>query len=201
MSSDGRKAPPPAPPLPPLRKSVQSSSSGELAAETPCVCPESSVSTPEDDILRRKEAPLAQEPYRPIYYFFYGTLTQPKVLSHILDLHEEPVLRPAKITGYELASWGQYPALVDGGTGQEVTGHAYPVQSTEDELKLARYETDAYEAVPCWIRFADGRDPASELGLTFKYAGDDESLKAGRFDRKLWELRMGTRLPDRWKVS
>lgn len=36
--------------------------------------------------------------------------------------------------------------------------------------------------------------------MTFKYAGDDKALKAGRFDRKLWELQMGTRLPDKWRA-
>ncbi|KKY33857.1 putative poly polymerase [Diaporthe ampelina] len=118
-------------------------------------------------------------PHQPISCFFYGTLTQTKTLSRILDLKEEPVLRPAKKTGYAPTNWGQYRALVDGEPGQEVTSHACVVQSTEDELKPARDETNAYEAVPCWIRFTDGRDPAQEHGMMFKYAGGDEALKAG----------------------
>lgn len=150
---------------------------------------------PADYLKRPIERPLVEQAYKPVYYFFYGTLAQPKVLSHILDLEEQPVLRPAKITGYALADWGQYRALVNGEPGQEVTGYAYLVESIEDELQLARYETNAYEAAPCRIRFADGRDPAQEQGMTFRYAGDDEALKAGRFDRRLWELQMGTRLP------
>ncbi|KAI7780848.1 hypothetical protein LA080_015531 [Diaporthe eres] len=138
--------------------------------------------------------------YGGVCYFFYGTLTEPKILSHILDLTKPPVLRPAKLTGYALTHWGQYRALIDGEPGQELTGYAYLVGSINDELKLARYETNAYEPVQCRIRFTDGQSPAQEHGMTFKYAGDDEALKAGRFDRKLWELQMGTRLPDKWRA-
>lgn len=155
---------------------------------------------PADYLTRPIDKPLLEKPYKPIYYFFYGTLTQSKILRHVLDLQEEPVLRPAKLIGYALTNWGQYRALVNGKPGQEVTGYAYVVQSVEDELKLARYETNAYEATSCRIRFTDGREPAQEYGMTFKYAGDDEALKAGRFDRKLWELQMGTRLPEKWKT-
>ena len=110
-------------------------------------------------------------------------------------------MRPAKKTGYAPTNWGQYRALVDGEPGQEVRSHACVVQSSEHELKPARDETNAYEAVPCWIRFTDGRDPAQEHGMMFKYAGGDEALKAGGFDRKLWELRMRTRLLGKWRTS
>lgn len=146
------------------------------------------------------ENPIGEQPYKPTYYFFYGTLTQPETLSHILDLKEQPVLRPAKLIGYALVDWGQYRALVHGEPGQEVSGRAYLVQSPEDKLKLARYETNAYEAVPCKIQFTDGQSPEHGYGMTFRYAGDDAALKAGRFDRKLWELQMGTRLPKRWRT-
>lgn len=174
-------------------------SSGKPATETPSAYLDSLASMPADYLKRPLERTLVEQTYNPIYYFFYGTLTQPKILSHILDLKEQPVLRPAKLIGYALSKWGQYHALVNGKPGQEVTGYAYLVQSIEDELKLARYETNAYEAAPCRIRFTDGRDPAQEHGMTFKYAGDDEALKAGKFDRKLWELQMGMRLPDKWR--
>ena len=61
--------------------------------------------------------------------FCFGSLTKPDILRHILDLEEEPQFRPAKIVGYELASWGQYPALVDNIDGAEVIGYAYLVQT------------------------------------------------------------------------
>ncbi|KAJ8131970.1 hypothetical protein O1611_g1650 [Lasiodiplodia mahajangana] len=143
-------------------------------------------------------APKVDEP---AWYFFYGTLTKPEILKHILDLHEEPLMRPAKIIGYALSSWGQYRALIDGEPEEEVSGFAYEVQTTEHEFKLARYETNAYKLHSCRIRFTDDKEPGELSGNTFMYAGDAAALRAGRFDRMLWELQMGTRLPDKWKTS
>ncbi|KAG6366156.1 hypothetical protein INS49_000332 [Diaporthe citri] len=156
---------------------------------------------PTDYLTRPLEEPILKQPYKPVYYFFYGTLTQPKILLHILDLKEPPLLRPAKLIGYALSNWGQYRALIDGEPGEEVTGCAYLVGSIDDELKLARYETNAYEPVQCRIQFTDDQSPAQAHGMTFKYAGDDEALNAGKFDRKLWELQMGTRLPEKWRTT
>ncbi|KAI1150027.1 hypothetical protein F4825DRAFT_463669 [Nemania diffusa] len=144
--------------------------------------------------------PILDEPIKPAWYFFYGTLANPEILKHILDLQEEPLLRPAKIIGYQLSSWGQYRALIDGEPGVEVSGFAYQVQTTEHEFKLARYETNAYKLHPCRIRFTDDREPRELSGNTFMYAGDAAALQAGRFDRVLWELQMGTRLPKKWKT-
>lgn len=170
--------------------------------ETPNYYLDSLASMPADYLTRPlEEEPILKQPYQPLYYFFYGTLTQPKILSHILDLQISPVLRPAKLIGYSLTNWGQYRALIDGESGEEVTGYAYFVESIEDELKLARYETNAYEPADCRIQFTDGQDPVQTLGMTFKYAGDDEALRAGKFDRQLWELQMGMRLPERWRAT
>lgn len=157
MSSGGCKIPPPAPPLPPSRKTITASSN--QAVETPPIYLDSLASTSADHITRPLERPPTNKPYKPIYYFFYGTLTQPKVLAHILDLQHPPVLRPAEVIDYALTNWGQYNALVDDKPGQQVTGYAYMLQSVDDELKLARYETKAYEAAPCRIRFTDSQDP------------------------------------------
>lgn len=175
--------------------------SSKPAVETPSVYLESLASMPADYLTRPAEESILKQPYKPVYYFFYGTLTQPKILSHILDLKQPPVLRPAKLIGYALTKWGQYPALIDGEPGEEVTGHAYLVGSIDDELKLARYETNAYEPVTCLIEFTDVQGPVQEYGMTFRYAGDDEALKAGKFDRKLWELQMGLRLPEKWRAT
>ncbi|KAI0006947.1 hypothetical protein F4779DRAFT_620117 [Xylariaceae sp. FL0662B] len=127
--------------------------------------------------------------------------TKPETLKHVLDIDQEPVLRPAKIVGYALSSWGQYPALIDGDTGTEVSGYAYEVQTPEHENKLAYYETNAYKLHPCQIDFSDEKEPRELYGKTFMYAGDAEALKNGRFDRRLWESQMGFRLPDSWKTS
>lgn len=193
MNSNDQKAPPPAPPPPPApgpplpQKSIDTKSSKPVVETS-------------DNFKHQVLEPISDQPCRLVYYFFYCTLTEPTILSHILDLKQPPVRRPAKLIGYALTDWGQYRALVSGKLGEEVIGYAYPVESIDDELKLARYETNAYKPASCTIRFTDGQDPAQESGMTFKYAGDDEALKAGRFDRKLWELQMGTMLLKKWRT-
>ncbi|KAK4123979.1 hypothetical protein N657DRAFT_645595 [Parathielavia appendiculata] len=57
-----------------------------------------------------------------VYYSFHGTLMNPAILKGVLGLISEPVLRSAKIYGYELANWGQYKTLFDGNQGTVVTG-------------------------------------------------------------------------------
>ncbi|KAI1455953.1 hypothetical protein F4805DRAFT_434042 [Annulohypoxylon moriforme] len=143
-------------------------------------------------------APTSPSRFTPTIYFFYGTLTQPDVLKRVLDLDHDPPIRPAKIIGYSLTKWGDYKALIDGESGEEVAGVAYEVRSPEHEYKLAYYETNAYKLVPCLIEFTDERRPTQILGSTFKYAGDAAALKEGRFDRRLWEFRMGSKLPEKW---
>lgn len=100
-----------------------------------------------------------------------------------------------------MAIHSQIGALVDGEPGEEMTRYAYIVESIDDELKLARYETKAYEPAYCLIQFTDNGNPVQAIGMTFQYAGDDETLKAGKFDRELWELQMGTRLPEKWGAT
>lgn len=155
---------------------------------------------PDDYLLQRPNpSPFV---YKPIHYFFYGTLMKHNILKKVLGLEAEPVLRPAKVYGYELANWGQYKALIDGQQGTEVTGAAYLVESADHEHKLAYYETNAYVLAPCKIHFTDGlggeEGGNSTYGRTFMYAGDAAALKAGRFDCALWELQMGSRLPLAW---
>jgi hypothetical protein len=180
-------SPPPPQPLPPPQLSHKASTStGAATISTSAPEPPSHHDDP--------PAPL----FEPVYYFFYGTLTKPDVLKGVLSLTSEPLLLPAKIYGYELANWGQYRTLVDGNPGAEVVGCASLVQSAEHESRLAYYETNAYAVAACKIHFLDGGlDPVE--GRTFKYAGDAEALKAGRFDRTLWERQMGQRLPSRWR--
>ncbi|KAK2759961.1 hypothetical protein FQN54_002697 [Arachnomyces sp. PD_36] len=127
-------------------------------------------------------------PSFPEYYFFYGTLRKPSMLQRILELEEEPQLRAAKITGYTLARWGDYPALIDGRENQEVKGYAYLVQSEEQVERLIDYETRTYKVAPLRIIFTDGEDPGEVSGKGFAYAGDAKRLLEKRFDRKLWEL-------------
>jgi gamma-glutamylcyclotransferase (GGCT)/AIG2-like uncharacterized protein YtfP len=131
-------------------------------------------------------------PEYPVYYFFYGTLTAPATLQRIIDLPEEPVMRKAKLIGYALAKWGDYPALIDGESGQEVHGYAYLVQTKEEAQKLAYYETNAYTEAHCLIYFDE--EPIEVSGKTFVYAGDAKALLEQRFDRKLWLHQTGGKL-------
>ncbi len=156
---------------------------------------------PANYLSERQEEPQPYK-YEPTWYFFYGSLTKPDILKGVLGLQTEPVLRPAKVYGYELTNWGQYKALIDGKPGTALAGLAYMVESVEHEYRLATYETGAYTLKPCSVYFTDGpggrEDDTPTEGKTFMYAGDAVALKEGRFDRLLWELQMGSRLPPGW---
>ncbi|KAJ5382866.1 hypothetical protein N7517_000777 [Penicillium concentricum] len=133
-------------------------------------------------------------PKYPVYYFFYGTLTAPVTLQRIIDLPEEPKMRKAKLIGYALAKWGDYPMLINREPGQEVPGYAYIVQNEEEAQKLAYYETNAYKEAHCLIYFVDNEEPAEASEKTFVYAGEANALLEQRFDRKLWLHQMAGKL-------
>lgn len=124
-------------------------------------------------------------------YFLYGTLQDPRMLVEILDLPNEPALRPAKVVGYEKKLWGQYPALVPKQDGV-VHGMVFDVSTVEQGAKLAAYETHNYNAVPCWIRYQDveGETDNKISGYTFLYAGNSRDLSEGEFDLNTWLKRM-----------
>ncbi|KAI1072136.1 hypothetical protein LB507_003270 [Fusarium sp. FIESC RH6] len=179
--------PPPPPPLPPLKPSQQHS---HTINPPP---------TPKPPLKHNPDS----LPFIPTTYFFYGTLTNPSILAHILCLPSQPTLHQASLTGYALASWGQYRALVPGSSSSVVSGFTYEVQTQDHELALARYETHAYKAVQCLIKLvnADGKVTTEVSGKTFLYAGDPRALEQGTFDRKLWEYQMGISLPAAWKID
>lgn len=151
-------------------------------------------SAPPDYLTNIEEENCELPPKYPVYYFFYGTLTAPATLQRTIDLPEEPKMRKAKVIGYALAKWGDYPALVDGESGQEIPGYAYVVQTEEEAQKLAYYETNAYKEAPCLINFLDREEPVEASGKTFVYAGDAKALLEQRFDRKLWLHQMTGKL-------
>jgi hypothetical protein len=129
----------------------------------------------------------------PVYHFFYGILTQPELLNHVLlrPHNEEPALRPARVIDYELASWSGHRTLLCGQCGSVVEGFAYQVAFEVEEERLAYYETEAYEARRCIINVTDCVPPTRIHGKTFKYAGKVDALRKGRFDRTLWVKTMG----------
>ena len=103
-------------------------------------------------------------------------------------------MRKAKVIGYAIAQWGDYPTLIDGESGQEILGYAYVVQTEEDAKKLAYYKTKAYEEAPCLIQLMDNEETAEVSGKIFMYAGDANALLEQRFDRKLWLRQMDGKL-------
>lgn len=126
------------------------------------------------------------------WYFFYGTLIQPSFLAEVLKLDELPMLRPARITGYSLRLWGQYPALIEGERGQEVRGMAWKVEEKKHAERLGEYETRAYRPAPCVIYFTDIDDEdANECGYSFKYCGNKMDLSDGKFDLEDWLKSIG----------
>ncbi|KAK8066892.1 hypothetical protein PG997_013639 [Apiospora hydei] len=193
---DTQKRPPTPPPLPPAPRWRHMNEHPSQYLANLEVAGEEAI----QQILTAPHSPHPPPPpqYEPIQYFFYGTLKNPRVLADVLGVDETPLLRPAKIIGYTLTNWGDYKALIDGAPGEEVLGVACEITSAEHEHKLAYYETNTYCLAPCFIDFADGKEPKQVSGNTFMYAGDAVALQEGRFDRKLWECQMGTRLPANW---
>lgn len=119
------------------------------------------------------------------WYFFYGSLMDPRQLQRVLGLKEKPKdLQPAEIIGYHTRMWGPYPVLLDGPPGNVVKGIRYKVEGGENKDKLAAYETANYREHKCLIRFRE----ESTIGTTFKWAGDVSELKGGGFDLKDWQM-------------
>ena len=118
---------------------------------------------------RTGQRPVLQDEY-PAWYFFYGTLADPVVLTRLLSPSEAgpPTLIPASISGGLIKSWaGKYKALVDGANTDHVHGSAYEVTSREEEDVLLTYETENYAVVRCCITMAS----ETVQGLTFRFVG------------------------------
>ncbi|KAI4167898.1 MAG: hypothetical protein LQ343_006821 [Gyalolechia ehrenbergii] len=112
----------------------------------------------------------------PVWYFFYGTLTDPQTLQKCISIPYLPELIPASIKGGRLRSWrGKYKALVDGPADAVVHGYTYRVGSADHEDCLRFRETQAYEVVRCRI-FVDNVEGVMDeiLGLTFRFGNPDE---------------------------
>ena len=113
-------------------------------------------------------APFPLQTDYPLWYFFYGTLANPDILSQVLSLpeaDEPPVLIPANVSGAALTSWNEkYRALVDEPPNSTVSGVAFKISSEEQECALRRYETEAYEVVRCNIQTTE----TQLRGLTFR---------------------------------
>ncbi|CAI6340026.1 unnamed protein product [Periconia digitata] len=115
---------------------------------------------------------LGQDEY-PVPYFFYGTLADPEVLTRLLSLDDEPILRRAEAQRGRLGMWGgNYRALVDGQDKDRVDGWMYLVESRDAEDCLRHYEGQNYEVVRCTMSVSGDL----VKGLTFRFCGDSRVL-------------------------
>lgn len=106
----------------------------------------------------------------------------------LADDADDPVLKPAWIRDYGMRLWGQYPAVVDE-PGGVVKGMAFEVLDEGAAARLAAYETRNYWPVACSVNSgeAEGADGGSvEEGYVFKYCGNLDDLKVGRFESERW---------------
>ncbi|KAI4283572.1 MAG: hypothetical protein L6R38_002056 [Xanthoria sp. 2 TBL-2021] len=118
--------------------------------------------------------------------FFYGSLMDKGNLASVLDLEQEPPLRPARIEGYRTMLWGPFPALLRA-DNSSVSGMVYRIGSqaeVEDQLtELSNIEGDDYGRHQVRIDYEDG---SSEWGWTFIWVGDEKELHEGVFDLEDW---------------
>ncbi|KAI1036351.1 hypothetical protein LB503_003441 [Fusarium chuoi] len=106
----------------------------------------------------------------PVWYFFYGTLTDPSFLSKLFGSNFQAEYHAATIRGGVLKTWGRYYALVDDPSHTNfVHGKALLVETREQEERLRAYETNAYEVVRCSIEMGSDMRVA---GLTFRFVTD-----------------------------
>ncbi|PYH37407.1 gamma-glutamylcyclotransferase family protein [Aspergillus neoniger CBS 115656] len=127
---------------------------------------------PQNRATDADEVFLPKQGEYPVWYFFYGDLAVPEILTERLGLDESPTYRKAVVNGGLLRTWGgcKYKALVDGDASARVEGWAYEVGSEEDEEMLRYYETDFYEVVRCDICMVDVGEVIK--GLVFRFVGD-----------------------------
>jgi hypothetical protein len=120
------------------------------------------------------------KPWQARWYFFYDTLMQPSELSKILQLPETPLLRPAFVKSYTLATYQQSKVLLDEGPiSNVVSGMAYLVRSEAEEITLVSHETNACINKSVKIWFSSDEEPSSTIGWAFVFNGDPAMVDHG----------------------
>jgi hypothetical protein len=106
----------------------------------------------------------------PVWYFFYGTLADPSVLSRVTGAEMAKITyKRAHIHGAKLSRWGnKYLGLIDSGSSSMVDGWAYCVVTSDEEEALRVYETERYMVVRCRISMNEGGTETVVAGLTFR---------------------------------
>ncbi|KAG9739334.1 hypothetical protein KCU73_g9505, partial [Aureobasidium melanogenum] len=151
-----------------------------IAAKDLSALPKLGVNDPTLPQHRLNSAADLQHGY-PVLYFFYGTLAQPEILKRVLELQDEldpSSLQPAHALGGNITTLGQYRALVNSNDPtSRVEGHAFMVQSEDQERSLRLYETNMYEVVRCDIMLVGQNVPVK--GLTFRLGAAAVAAAAG----------------------
>lgn len=101
-----------------------------------------------EDFYANYDAAVAEAlrsiPFREKWYFFYGTLMDPKTLAHVLNRSDLPELLPATVYCYKTMLWGEYPAMLDEPKGGDVRGAVCKIKSEEEYKRLKACKTDMY---------------------------------------------------------
>ncbi|KAI0200720.1 hypothetical protein F4808DRAFT_149883 [Astrocystis sublimbata] len=129
--------------------------------------------------------------FEPFYFFFYGSLQAPHVLSTVCGIQETNILfhKNASVSGWTYKMWGPYPALVPAAanTNEEqatVKGRAWLCEKPEHVARLSTYETNAYRLAYVDIRIEaeDGSVVVLQSARTFVCNQDPDELEDGSFD-------------------
>lgn len=129
----------------------------------------------------------AEPPFKPCFFFFYGSLMDPEVLQAVLGLREIPVVEEEGwVTGFSMKMWGIYPALIKR-EGGKISGTVWKVETQSQFLRLVEYETSAYTWCACDVHLSDGE--ILHDCRTFCWAGDPNSkdLDEGTFNLQRYQ--------------
>lgn len=113
----------------------------------------------------------------------------PQTLARVLEMSDcPPILRPAKLIGYDIKLWGPFPALVNKRRNR-INGLAFEIMSKTQLDRLVFYETDKYTLRPCTIHLLNAQKTVETKidGVTFMWNGGENELEEGEFDLKQWK--------------
>lgn len=110
----------------------------------------------------------------PIWYFLYGTIAEPEVLSSILLRKPKNLVeyRPARVYGAKHSVGdGKYKALKNGGQSDAMVGWAFRATHQDDAEALQHHQKRKYEVVQCVMELLGGWETTGILvkGLTFRF--------------------------------
>jgi gamma-glutamylcyclotransferase (GGCT)/AIG2-like uncharacterized protein YtfP len=108
---------------------------------------------------------------QPGWFFFYGSLKDPKFLAEVVEIDEELEVIEAEAEGKCLKYFGSYPVLCSG--LDTVAGVIWHVPNAEVVQRLRDYESNAYCERPAAVRLKDGQILNANA---FFWNGDEEDL-------------------------